>query len=115
MQKLAVMFDTVQTVGFIGKSRIYQSRNKPVSLKGIAVAPLGSTILSTMNIPFPAQRWGVVSEHSAKRDMPVGSPYCSDPNCVYCKELRELEEELRRKSRLERIEPTGESGSSIDS
>ena len=47
--------------------------------------------------------------------MPVGSPYCSDPNCVYCKELHELEEEIRRKSRLEGIEPTGESESSVDS
>jgi len=24
-----------------------------------------------------------------------GSPYCSDPNCVYCKELRETEELVR--------------------
>jgi 3-methyladenine DNA glycosylase AlkC len=27
----------------------------------------------------------------------VGSPFCSDPNCPYCQELRQLHEELRRK------------------
>jgi len=25
----------------------------------------------------------------------AGSPYCSDPNCPYCKELRETEELVR--------------------
>ena len=75
----------------------------------------GLTILSTMNLPFSAQRWSVVSNHSAKRDMPVGSPYCSDPDCVYCKDLRELEEELRRKRQLELLEATNESESAADS
>lgn len=28
----------------------------------------------------------------------AGSPYCSDPNCVYCKELRQAQETLRHKS-----------------
>ena len=25
----------------------------------------------------------------------LGSPYCSDPNCPYCKELRETQELVR--------------------
>lgn len=25
----------------------------------------------------------------------VGSPYCADPNCPYCKELRETQELVR--------------------
>ena len=28
----------------------------------------------------------------------AGSPYCSDPNCVYCKELRKASEQVRRNS-----------------
>ncbi len=31
------------------------------------------------------------------RDPRVGSPYCSDPTCVYCKELREFAAELRKR------------------
>jgi hypothetical protein len=31
----------------------------------------------------------------------LGSPFCSDPNCAYCKELRDLQEELRRKKEKE--------------
>jgi hypothetical protein len=34
------------------------------------------------------------------KNVPVSGPYCSDPTCVYCKELREGEEELRYKTRL---------------
>jgi len=26
----------------------------------------------------------------------LGSPYCSDPNCEYCKELRKAEEQLSK-------------------
>jgi len=26
---------------------------------------------------------------------PVGSPYCTDPNCQSCKELREMQEATR--------------------
>ena len=33
--------------------------------------------------------------------IPLGSPYCSDPNCVYCKDLREFTEELRRSNEWE--------------
>jgi hypothetical protein len=29
---------------------------------------------------------------------PTGSPYCSDPNCVYCKNLKEAQEEITRES-----------------
>ena len=32
---------------------------------------------------------------AARHDIAVGSPYCSDPNCAYCKELREAEEKLK--------------------
>ena len=32
---------------------------------------------------------------------PLAPPYCSDPNCAYCKELREIAEELRRKYQVE--------------
>ena len=32
---------------------------------------------------------------------PLAPPYCSDPNCAYCKELREIGEELRRKNQAE--------------
>jgi len=32
-----------------------------------------------------------------KLEVPVSSPYCSDPNCPYCKELREQQDEIRRK------------------
>jgi|KBSMisStaDraftv2_1062788.scaffolds.fasta_scaffold590187_1 hypothetical protein len=39
-----------------------------------------------------------------------GSPYCSDPHCAYCKELRLAYEQLRRERLLdergEREEPT---------
>ena len=30
------------------------------------------------------------------RKTPIGSPYCSDPNCLYCKELQEVSEEVRK-------------------
>jgi len=41
-----------------------------------------------------------MSEQSKRenREMPVSSPFCSDPECPDCKELRELQEEMRRKS-----------------
>ena len=45
-----------------------------------------------------------MSEQS--KDVPISAPYCSDPTCAYCKELREAEEELRYKTR--RAELTGE-------
>jgi hypothetical protein len=25
-----------------------------------------------------------------------GSPYCSDPDCEYCKELRKMQEQIRK-------------------
>lgn len=28
----------------------------------------------------------------------TGSPYCSDPDCAYCRELRKVSEQLRRAS-----------------
>src|SRR5690242_2165265 len=28
----------------------------------------------------------------------LASPYCADPNCVYCKELREIAAEMRRQT-----------------
>ena len=39
------------------------------------------------------------TENSGTRSSPVAHPemmYCSDPNCPYCKELREAEERLKR-------------------
>jgi len=32
------------------------------------------------------------------REVPISSPFCSDPDCAYCKELREMQEEVRRKN-----------------
>ena len=29
------------------------------------------------------------------KDVPISAPYCSDPTCVYCKELGECGEELQ--------------------
>jgi hypothetical protein len=46
---------------------------------------------------------GAVFTKSDMRELPVGSPYCSDPNCAYCKELREFGEEQRRKKQSEEI------------
>jgi hypothetical protein len=51
----------------------------------------------------------VVAENPKKYEMPVGSPYCSDPNCRYCKELRAFEEELRRKRKSEPVSSIPES------
>jgi hypothetical protein len=34
------------------------------------------------------------------KDVPISAPYCSDPTCAYCKDLRGAEEELRYKTRL---------------
>jgi len=31
-----------------------------------------------------------------------GSPYCSDPNCEYCKNLREAEERLSKAYEVEK-------------
>jgi hypothetical protein len=31
----------------------------------------------------------------AAHKLQPGSPYCSDPDCAYCKELRETEENLK--------------------
>jgi hypothetical protein len=28
----------------------------------------------------------------------LGSPYCSDPNCEYCKNLREVQERVKKAS-----------------
>jgi hypothetical protein len=50
----------------------------------------------------------VVAKTPKKHEMPVGSPYCSDPNCEYCKNLREFSEELRQK---ESVSPTDKSNS----
>ena len=55
-----------------------------------------------MNLPFLAAL-GLVSEHSHESEKPVGSPYCSEPNCRYCEELRKLAEELRRKQQSEEV------------
>ncbi len=33
----------------------------------------------------------------------LGSPYCSDPNCESCKQLREAQEELKRNSKATTI------------
>jgi len=37
--------------------------------------------------------------------MSAGSPYCSDPTCPYCEELREAEERLRLCSSSEEDQP----------
>src|SRR5262249_19009054 len=37
-----------------------------------------------------------------KAETVVGSPYCSDPNCQYCKELRQALEQLAREQALSR-------------
>jgi hypothetical protein len=31
-----------------------------------------------------------------------GSPYCSDPNCEYCKNLREMEERISKANEAEK-------------
>jgi hypothetical protein len=33
-----------------------------------------------------------------KREVPISSPYCSNPNCLYCKELREMQEQMGKKN-----------------
>jgi hypothetical protein len=38
---------------------------------------------------------------SHQQDKP-GSPYCSDPNCEYCKKLRETEEEIKQAAASEK-------------
>jgi glutaredoxin len=47
------------------------------------------------------------NQNSYTHEMPVGSPYCSDPSCPYCKELREIAEELRRKQQTETLPESG--------
>jgi hypothetical protein len=32
----------------------------------------------------------------------LGSPYCADPNCEYCKKLRETEEQIRQAAASEK-------------
>jgi hypothetical protein len=37
------------------------------------------------------------------KDLPLAGPYCSDPNCEYCKELRQLfEQELGLKMKRQK-------------
>lgn len=46
-------------------------------------------------------RFGVEMPANPKPEnhaVPVSSPYCSDPNCAYCKELREVQAEIRTKN-----------------
>jgi len=32
------------------------------------------------------------------REVAISSPYCSDPDCLYCKELREMQEPMTKKN-----------------
>ena len=45
-------------------------------------------------------------EKPENHEVRLGSPFCSDPNCPYCKELRDVQDELRRKKEKE---PNGKS------
>lgn len=35
-------------------------------------------------------------DREVQRRLAVAGPYCSDPNCVYCKDLRETQEEVSK-------------------
>jgi len=39
-----------------------------------------------------------VPQHKPER----GSPFCSDPDCLYCKELRKTFEQMRKDNRSEK-------------
>ena len=46
-------------------------------------------------------RWWAMSQKQQPKtpaELPVSSPFCADPNCPYCKQLRELQEEIRKKN-----------------
>jgi hypothetical protein len=36
----------------------------------------------------------------------LGSPFCSDPNCVYCAELRKMFEQMRKQNQSEKNHPS---------
>jgi hypothetical protein len=38
----------------------------------------------------------MASQPVPHRPTELGSPYCSDPNCIYCKNLREAQEQLKK-------------------
>ena len=38
----------------------------------------------------------MASQPVPHRPTESGSPYCSDPNCEYCKNLREIEERIKK-------------------
>jgi hypothetical protein len=46
------------------------------------------------------------SQHSSPAK-PQGSPYCADPNCESCKELRETQERIRSENFVPRVNPQG--------
>jgi hypothetical protein len=46
-----------------------------------------------------ARNWGLQMSIQTSPEVHIpseGSPYCSDPNCQSCKELREVQEAIRR-------------------
>jgi hypothetical protein len=43
------------------------------------------------------------NSHSAPITKPQGSPYCADPNCESCKELREMQERIRSENVVPQI------------
>lgn len=47
------------------------------------------------SLPIPQRRQKPSEEHPTE----LGSPYCADPNCEYCKALREAQEKLKREKR----------------
>jgi len=56
---------------------------------------LTSRIVGTTAGLLFASRVGMPEKSKPENsELPVSPPFCSDPNCPYCKELREIEEEL---------------------
>jgi 3-methyladenine DNA glycosylase AlkC len=49
-----------------------------------------------LNVPSKSVESMSDQTNSENPKIPVGSPYCSDPNCPYCKELQEVTEEVRK-------------------
>ena len=63
-------------------------QNLPV-LPGTAGPNLRETKIWRLDMP---NQLSGPAQHKAQ----AGSPYCSDPNCEYCKELRRMFEQIRK-------------------
>src|SRR5215471_9993191 len=75
------------------QSRTAGYRSMPLSLTHFSAAPERATVSCAIEVLVLEAV--VASQPSPSPSQQQGSPYCSDPHCQSCKELREVQEAIR--------------------